>query len=151
MNIQKPQKKIKKNNPKRKDSKISDIPFDQRFLIHRETLFPPCFVRQNQQKTNFFLRGDFRPLTNIMFNFETTSFQHFSPRMPNLYKFWTSNFGKWGQNRPQNLVHEKGTTHKHTNRQTDRQTSRLLDLIVPVGRFDEQIPDTTDIESLGVC
>ena len=31
-------------------SKISDTPFDQRSLIHREAWFPPCFVRQNQQK-----------------------------------------------------------------------------------------------------
>ena len=29
---------------------ISDIPFDQRSLIHREAWFPPCFVRKNQQK-----------------------------------------------------------------------------------------------------
>ena len=27
---------------------ISDMPFDQRSLIHREAWFPPCFVRQNQ-------------------------------------------------------------------------------------------------------
>ena len=52
--------------------------------VHREAWFPPCFVRQNQQKINFFLRGDFRPLPNKMFNFETTSFQRFSPRFPNL-------------------------------------------------------------------
>ena len=31
-----------------KYAKISDTPFDQRFLIHREALLPPCFVRQNQ-------------------------------------------------------------------------------------------------------
>ena len=30
--------------------KISDTPFDQRSLIHLEACFPPCFVRQNQQK-----------------------------------------------------------------------------------------------------
>ena len=70
-----------------------------------------------------------------MFNSETTSFQHFSPSIPNLLKFWTSNFGKLGQNRPQNLVHEKGPTHTHT----DTQTSRLLDHIGPVGRFDENV------------
>ena len=35
-------------------AKISDTSFDQRSLIHREVWFPPCFVRQNQQKTNFF-------------------------------------------------------------------------------------------------
>ena len=42
---------------------------------------------------------------------------------------------KLGQNRPQNLVHEKGPTHKHT----DRRTLRLLDQIGPVGRFDENL------------
>ena len=41
-------------------AKISDTPFDQRSLIHREAWFPPCFVGQNQQKNNFFLRGNFR-------------------------------------------------------------------------------------------
>ena len=50
-----------KNHPKRKKLKnvqryanISDTPFDQRSLIHREAWFPPCFVRQNQQKKTFF-------------------------------------------------------------------------------------------------
>ena len=27
----------------------------------------------------------------------TTSFHYFSPRIPNLNKYWTSEFGKWGQ------------------------------------------------------
>ena len=31
-------------------AKISNRPFNQRSLIHREARFPPCFVRQNQQK-----------------------------------------------------------------------------------------------------
>ena len=43
---------------------ISDMPFNQRSLIHRKKWFLPCFVRQNQQKNNFFLHGDFRPLPN---------------------------------------------------------------------------------------
>ena len=30
------------------------MPFDQRSLIQREGWFPPCFVKQNQQETNFF-------------------------------------------------------------------------------------------------
>ena len=34
--------------------------------------------------------------------------------------------------------HGKGT-HKHTNTQTDRRTSRLLDRIGPVGRFGENL------------
>ena len=64
-----------------------------------------------------------------MFNSETTSFQHFSPRIPNLKIFWTSNFGKWGQNRPQNLVHEKGQTNRHTDTQTHKRTSQLYERI----------------------
>ena len=36
----------------------------------------------------------------------------------------------WGQNKPQNLPHEKGQN-------TDGRTLRLLDQIGPVGRFDE--------------
>ena len=31
-------------------AKISDTPFDQRSLTHREAWFPPCCVRQNHQK-----------------------------------------------------------------------------------------------------
>ena len=66
-------------------AKICNTPFDQRSLIHREVWFPPCFVRQNQQKkTNFCLRCDLRPLPNKMFQSETTSFHYFSQRIPNL-------------------------------------------------------------------
>ena len=43
-------------------AKSTNTPFNQRSLIHQEAWFPPCFVRQNQQKTNFVLCGDFRPL-----------------------------------------------------------------------------------------
>ena len=45
-------------------AKISDIPFDQRSLIHREAWFPPCFEMKNQQKNKLFLRVDFRPYPN---------------------------------------------------------------------------------------
>ena len=45
--------------------------------LHREAWFPPCFVRQNQQKTNFFLRGDFRPLPNTNVQF----WDHFFPAL----------------------------------------------------------------------
>ena len=59
-------------------AKISDIPFDQRSLIHREAWFPPCFVRQNQQKNKLFFARRFqttskqkcsnvRPLLSITF------------------------------------------------------------------------------------
>ena len=69
-------------------AKISNMPFDQRSVIHREAWFPPCFVGQNQQKTILFFKAlilDHFP-TN-MFNSETTSLQHYSPRIPNLKFF----------------------------------------------------------------
>jgi hypothetical protein len=53
-----------KTQPVKRYAKISDIPFDQSSLIHREAWFPPCLVRQNQKKNYFFLHGDFRPLPN---------------------------------------------------------------------------------------
>ena len=61
-NIRKPNffEKRKKSSQTRKLKKlqryanISDIPFDQRSLIHWEVWFPPCFVRQNQPKKNLF-------------------------------------------------------------------------------------------------
>ena len=52
---------------------ISDIPFDQRCLIHREAWFPPCFVRQNQPKKTF-LGAILDRFQTKMFKSETTSF-----------------------------------------------------------------------------
>ena len=56
---QKKSSKTQKLNNVQKYGKISDMPFDQRSLIHREALFPPCFVRHNQPenkvKTFFFV------------------------------------------------------------------------------------------------
>ena len=64
--------KNRKNHQKRKKiknvqkyAKISDSTFDQRSLISRKVLFPPCFVRQYQAQKTFFLFGKFRPLPNI--------------------------------------------------------------------------------------
>ena len=37
-----------------KYDKISDTPFNQRSLIHREAWFPPCFVGQRIPQTGFF-------------------------------------------------------------------------------------------------
>ena len=58
-------------------AKISDLPFDQRSLIHPEAWFPPCFVRQNQKNFFFFVRqlqttskhkcSNVRPLLSITF------------------------------------------------------------------------------------
>ena len=81
-----------------------------------------------------------------MFNSETTSFQRFSPSIPNLQKFWTSDFGKWGQNRLQNVPHEKGhQTHRHTDRHTDIATTRSnrpsAVQCSAVGRFDDNLDE----------
>ena len=67
----------------------------------------PHKIRQNQHKKDFFYAAILDHFPIKMFNSETTSFQHFSPRIPNLQNFWTSDFGKWGQNRPQNILREK--------------------------------------------
>ena len=66
-------------------AKISDMPFDQRSLIHREAWFPPCFLRQNQQqqKTSF-CAAIFDNFQTKMFKYDTTSFHYFSPRIPHL-------------------------------------------------------------------
>ena len=44
---------------------ISDIPFYQRSLIHREAWFPPCFVRQNQQKNKLFFARRFQTTSKL--------------------------------------------------------------------------------------
>ena len=79
-------------------AKISDTPFDQRCLIHREAWFPLCFVRQNQpKKTIFFCSAILDHFQTKMLKSETTSFHYFSPRFLNLKQYWTSDFRKWGQ------------------------------------------------------
>ena len=51
--------------------------------------------KKERRKKN--LRCDFRQFQTKMFISETTSFHYFSPRIPNLKKYWTSDFWKWGQ------------------------------------------------------
>jgi hypothetical protein len=68
-NTQKPNLKKGKNHPIAKTQKRLEICQNLRYalhpgaLIHQEVWFPPCFVRQNQQKQTFF-GGNFRPLPN---------------------------------------------------------------------------------------
>ena len=93
-NTQKPKlfEKHKKNHPKPKKlkkvqiySKITDTPFDQRSLIHREARFPPFFVRQNQQKKNFFLVWRFKTTSELKCsNLRPLLFITFPSRIPNL-------------------------------------------------------------------
>ena len=55
-----------------KYAKISDIPFDQRSPIHWEAWFPPCFVKQNQQKQKlFFCLAIFDHFHTKMLKYET--------------------------------------------------------------------------------
>ena len=54
----------KNSKTSKRYAKISDTPFDQRSLIHREAWFPPCFVRQNQQQQQQKNCGNFRQLSS---------------------------------------------------------------------------------------
>ena len=65
---------IIQNAKTQKLAKISDTPFDQRSLIYQKVWFQPYFVRQNQQKTNFFFAH----------RFKTTSKQKISNLRPRL-------------------------------------------------------------------
>ena len=93
------------------------MPFDQRSLIVRVVWFPPCFVRQNQQKKQAILHHFQRKI----FKSETTSYPYFSPKIPNLWKYWTSDFGKWGKKTFKRYL-KCEQTDRHTYRRTDRRT-----------------------------
>ena len=97
-------------------TKISDAPFDQRSLIHREAWFPPCFVRQHQQKTNFFYAAILDHFVTKMFNSETTSFSTFPQGFrisKNLGHTTSGSGGKIGLK----IYHMKrGQTNRHTHR-----------------------------------
>ena len=117
-----------------KDAKISNTPFDQRSLIHREAWFLPCFVRQNQQKKLFFARQFQTTSKQKRFKCQTTSFHNFSPRILNL----TS--GSGGKKMFKRYLKSEQTdkqTDKHTDRHTDRRTNQVLESIGPEGRCFE--------------
>ena len=69
-----------------------------------------------------------------MFKSESTSFHYFSPRIPNLLNYGTSNFGKWGK-KPLNGTSKVNTL---THRRTDRRTFRLIEGIDPDGQCFEK-------------
>ena len=100
--------------------------FDQKSVIHREALFPPCFVRQNQQKkTTVFLRADFRQLSSK----NVQRLDHFFPLLfskdSESLKILDIKLREVGAKRRLN-----GTSkvNPQTNRQTDGQTDRHFDL-----------------------
>ena len=117
----KPERKKSSKTQKLKNvqkyAKISDMPFNQRSLIHREAWFPPCFVRQNQPKKIFFV-----------WQFQTTSKQKYSNLRPLLSKTFPQGFrlsknighptlGSGGKK-----TFKRYLKSEHTDKQMDRQT-----------------------------
>ena len=125
-------------------AKISDTPFAQRSLIHREAWFPPCFVNQNQQKKTFFLR-----------RFQTSSKQKCSNVRPLL----SINFPQ-GFRISKNIGHPtsgsggKKTVKRYlkseqTDRRTDRRTFQLIESIGPEGRcFEKSMKSCAEARSM---
>ena len=58
--------------------------------------------------------SDFRPLPNKNVQFWDHFFPALFPKDSESLKILDIQLRKWGQNRPQNLVHEKGQTYKYT-------------------------------------
>ena len=54
------------------------------------------FCKEKSAKKNFFYAAILDNFPTKMFNSETTSLQNFSPRIPNLKFFWTSEPGELG-------------------------------------------------------
>ena len=128
-NTQKPNflKKWKKSYKTQKLKKhlryanINDIPFDQMSLIHWEAWFPPCFVRQNQQKNKLFLRVDFRPLANKNVQMWDNFFPLLFPKDSESLKILDIRLREVGAKRPLN-----GTSKVNT--QTNKQIYGHFDL-----------------------
>ena len=101
------------------------MPFDQRSLIHREAWFPPCFVRQSQQKNKLFLRGDFRPLPNENVQMWDHFFTLLFPKNSESLKILDIRLREVGAKRRFNGTSKVNRrTDKQTNRQTDGQAKR---------------------------
>ena len=89
---------------------ISDTPFDQRFLIHREAWFGPCFVRQNQEKKLiFFCAAILDHFFSLLFPKDSESLKILDIRLREV-----------GAKRPLNDTSKVNTrTDTSTNRHTD--------------------------------
>ena len=98
-----------------------DMPFNQRSLIHREAWLPPCFVRQNQQKKNFFCAAILDNFQIKMFKSETTSFYYFSPKDTESIGHPTSGSGG-------NKTFKRYLKSEHTHRQTDGRADTETDI-----------------------
>ena len=119
-----PKTKTQKLKIVQRYANINDILFDQRSLIHRETWFPPCFVRQNQPKNKLFFTRRFqtyskqkcsnvRPLLSITFP------QGF--RISKNIGHLTS--GRGGKKTVKRYLKSE-QTDRHTHKRTDKSTYR---------------------------
>ena len=109
-------------------------------LIHREAWFSTCFVRQNQQKTNFFCTAildhfqtkcsNLRPLLSITF-----------PRGFRILK----NFGHPTSGSGGKKTFKQYLKSEQTDRHTDRRTNRLIESIGPEGRCFENYQVFTEL------
>ena len=147
-NTQKPELKTKQKKTEKiiqnaktqkvqKYAKISDTPFDQRSLIHRDAWFPPCFVRQNQPKKTIF----------FVWRFQITSKKKCSNLRPLLSTTFPQGFqisknighstsGSGGKETFKRYLKSEHI-HRQTNKQTNIWTFRLIESIGPEGRCFE--------------
>ena len=101
------------------------MPFDQRSLINQEAWFPPCFVRQNQQKKNFFLRGDFRPLPNKNVQIWDHFFPLLLPKDSESLKILDIWLWEVGAKKLLNGTSKSEQTNKQTHTHMDKSTYRM--------------------------
>ena len=96
--------------------------------------FSTCFVRQNQQKTTFFLRGDFTPLRNKNVSIWDHFFPLLFPKNSESLKILDIRLREVGAKRRLN-----GTSKvkRRTDTRTDTQTFRPIESIGPEGRCFE--------------
>ena len=106
--------KMQKLKNVQKYAKISDMPFDQRSLIHREAWFPPCFARQNQPFF-FFLR------------FKTTFKQKCSNLRPLISITFPQGF-RISKNIGHPIAFKRYLKSEHTDRRTDEHADGHFDL-----------------------
>ena len=95
------------------------------YSLSNKTWWKPCFVRQNQQKNNLFLRGDFRQLSNKNVQIWDPFFPLLSPKDSEYLKILDIQLQEVGAKRRLNGTSKVNRqTDKHTDRQTDISTYR---------------------------
>ena len=125
---------IRKKSPKtqklrnvQKYDKNSDTPFDQRFLIHREAWFPPCFVGQRKHQNQIFVKnGKNQPKRK---NSKTSR---------DIPKLAIRPLAKRSLNGTFKNEHTAGQTDGQSDGPTDRRTFPLIESIGPEGRCFEK-------------